>query len=67
MRLHHGSAVLHYVMFAVVFLFCFFFFWGGGGGALEYSLHSRAEKCFNHQMFQGKNLLHASSAFLQSQ
>ena len=29
MRLHHGSAVLHFVIFAVVFVV---FFWGGGGG-----------------------------------
>ena len=60
MRLHHGSAILHCVMCAVVV-----FFFGGGG--LEYGLHSRAEKCFNHQMFQGKNLLHTNSVFLQSQ
>ena len=32
-------------------------------GGLEYGLHSRAEKCFNHQMFQGKNLLHTTLYF----
>ena len=45
MRLHDGPAVLHCVMFAVVF-FCF-------EGGLEYGLHDRAERC-NHHMFQGK-------------
>ena len=66
MRLHHGPAVvLHCVIFAVVFVF----FGGGGGGGgrrdLEYGLHNRAEKCFNHRMSQGKNLLHKLYIFTE--
>ena len=62
MRLHHGPAVLHCVLFAVAFL-SFLVLEGG----LDYGLHNRAEKCLNHQMSQDKNLLHTSSVFLQSQ
>ena len=59
MKLHHSSAVLHCVMFAAVFFL--------GERGLEYGLHSRAERYFNHQMFEGKSLLHTNSLFLQSQ
>ena len=39
MRLHHGRAVLHCVMFAVVFCcFVLFFFWEGGGGGEAWSM-----------------------------
>ena len=52
------------VLFYIASCLQLFFLEGGG---LEYSLHSRAEKCFNHQMLQGKNLFHTNSVFLQSQ
>ena len=55
MRLHRGSAVLHCVMFEVLFLFLFF------GGDLEYGLYNRVGKCFNHLMSQDKNLFHKNS------
>ena len=58
MRLHHGPAVLHCVMFAVVFVL---------EGGLEHGLDNRAEKCFDHQMSQGKNLLHTNTVFLQTE
>ena len=32
----------------------------------EYALHNMAEKCFDHQMSQGKNLLHTNSIFTES-
>ena len=56
MRLHCGPAVLHCVMFKVVF------FWGWGVGEnLEYGLYNRAGKSFNHLMSHGKNLFHKTS------
>ena len=36
-------------------------------GGLEHGLDNRAEKCFDHQMSQGKNLLHTNTVFLQTE
>ena len=65
MRLHHDPAVLHFVMFEVVFVLEGD--GGGGGGGLEYGLHNRAEKSFDHQMSHGKSLPHTNSVFLKNQ
>ena len=66
MRLRDNPAVLHYVMFAVVF---YYFVLrggregeGGGRGRGSRVWSYRAEKC-NHCMSQGKNLLHTNSVF----
>ena len=57
-RLHDGLAVLHCVMFAVVFFVL-------KEGGLQYGLHNRAERC-NHRMSQGK-ICFTQTVFLESE